>query len=77
MNDPRGSIWRKWDLHCHTPSSYDYRDKSVTNQQIIDTLKSNEIAVVAITDHHIIDVERIIELRRCANNERDFPRHRA
>lgn len=21
MNDPRGSIWRKWDLHIHTPSS--------------------------------------------------------
>jgi len=23
----RGSIWRKWDLHLHTPSSYDYEDK--------------------------------------------------
>ena len=21
MNDPRGSIWRKWDLHIHTPDS--------------------------------------------------------
>lgn len=21
MNDPRGSIWRKWDLHVHTPDS--------------------------------------------------------
>lgn len=21
MNDPRGSIWRKWDLHVHTPES--------------------------------------------------------
>lgn len=21
MNDPRGSIWRKWDLHVHTPNS--------------------------------------------------------
>ena len=21
MNDPRGSQWRKWDLHVHTPSS--------------------------------------------------------
>ena len=21
MNDPRGSIWRKWDLHVHTPAS--------------------------------------------------------
>lgn len=22
MNDDRGSVWRKWDLHIHTPSSY-------------------------------------------------------
>src|SRR6266478_953272 len=21
MNDPRGSLWRKWDLHVHTPDS--------------------------------------------------------
>lgn len=21
MNDPRGSVWRKWDLHVHTPAS--------------------------------------------------------
>lgn len=21
MNDPRGSVWRKWDLHVHTPDS--------------------------------------------------------
>ncbi len=22
MNDPRGSLWRKWDLHVHTPESH-------------------------------------------------------
>lgn len=65
-----GSMWRKWDLHFHTPSSFDYKDKSVTNQEIIDTLKANDISVVAITDHHIIDVERILELQELgkANN---------
>ena len=60
----RGSDWRKWDLHFHTPSSYDYADKSVTNQDIIDTLFVNQISVVAITDHHKIDIERIKELQR-------------
>ncbi len=30
----RGSEWHKWDLHFHTPSSYDYKDKSVSNQDI-------------------------------------------
>src|SRR3990167_5365709 len=69
MNDPKGSLWREWDLHFHTPSSYDYLGKSVTNEDIIAVLKSSEIGVVAITDHHIIDVERINELRRLANPE--------
>lgn len=30
----RGSEWRKWDLHIHTPSSYDYKDKSITNEDL-------------------------------------------
>lgn len=59
-----GSIWRKWDLHFHTPSSFDYKDKNVSNQEIIETLKDNEISVVAITDHHVIDIDRITELQR-------------
>ncbi|MFX0097870.1 MAG: PHP domain-containing protein [Candidatus Hodarchaeota archaeon] len=60
----RGSEWRKWDLHFHTPSSYDYENDSITNQDIIDCLLSSEIDVVAITDHHYIDVNRINELRK-------------
>lgn len=59
----RGSEWRKWDLHFHTPTSYDYQDKSVTNQEIIDGLSANDISVVAITDHHVIDIPRIKELQ--------------
>lgn len=59
----RGSEWRKWDLHFHTPTSYDYKDKSVTNDEIIDILSANNISVVAITDHHIIDIERIKKLQ--------------
>jgi len=62
MNDPRGSIWRKWDLHLHTPASPDYQDKSVSNEEIIETLLENQIAAVAITDHHFMDVDRIEEL---------------
>ena len=65
----RGSEWRKWDLHFHTPSSYDYKDKSVTNEKIIEVLKENNISLVAITDHHIIDVERITDLQNLAGND--------
>jgi hypothetical protein len=64
MNYSKGSIWRKWDLHFHTPSSPDYKDRSVTNQEIIDNLHKNGISVVAITDHQIIDVDRIIDLQK-------------
>lgn len=62
----RGSEWHKWDLHFHTPSSYDYKDKSVTNDDIVNGLLANGVEAVAITDHHIIDVDRIKELRSIA-----------
>ena len=65
----RGSEWRKWDLHFHTPSSYDYKNKSITNEKIIKTLKDNNISLVAITDHHTIDVERITKLQNLAGND--------
>jgi predicted metal-dependent phosphoesterase TrpH len=48
---PAGSQWGKWDLHFHTPSSFDYDDKSISDQQIIDGLLKSGIDVVAITDH--------------------------
>ncbi len=65
---PRGSEWRKWDLHLHTASSYDYKYKGDdADQKLIDTLKINGIAVAAITDHFFIDKDRINKLRALAN----------
>lgn len=63
---PKGSEWRKWDLHFHTPSSYDYKGNSVTNQNIINSLIMKDIAVVAITDHQIIDIPLITDLKKLA-----------
>lgn len=60
---PAGSEWRIWDLHFHTPASYDYENKSVTNEEIIEKLAKNKVSVVAITDHHTIDVARIKQLQ--------------
>ena len=65
----RGSEWRKWDLHFHTPSSYDYKDKSVTNHKIIDILAENKISVVAITDHHTMDIDRIQKLQQLGKDK--------
>ncbi|MCJ7604055.1 MAG: AAA family ATPase [Desulfobulbaceae bacterium] len=67
MNDPRGSIWRRWDLHYHTPSSYDVT-ANISNEDIVAELLSRNIAVVAITDHHTIDVERIQALQVIAGD---------
>src|ERR1043166_1823496 len=64
MNDPRGSVWRRWDLHFHTPSSYDYANGSVSDHDIVDGLIAAGVRVVAITDHHAIDVGRIASLRK-------------
>lgn len=63
MNINRGSEWRKWDLHFHSPASYDYGNKALTATQIIDELSKNEISVIAITDHHVIDIPLIKELK--------------
>lgn len=70
----RGSEWRKWDLHLHTPSSYDYKYKSSdANQKIVDALIENNIEGVVITDHFVIDKERIESLRRLAPQIKFFP----
>jgi len=63
IHDPRGSVWRIWDLHFHTPSSYDVGDNVMTNEQIVETLVNAGVEVVAITDHHFIDVDRIRDLQ--------------
>lgn len=65
-HDSRGCLWYRWDLHFHTPSSFDYQNKSVTNQQIVDGLITEGIRVVVITDHHTIDANRIRQLQQLA-----------
>ena len=65
----RGSLWGRWDLHFHTPTSFDYKNGSVTNEQIVEGLKKAGVIAVAITDHHVIDVPRIRELQKLGGND--------
>jgi hypothetical protein len=53
--DPLGSIWRRWDLHFHTPSSFDYDNKSLRAEDLVEGLVAKGVSVVAVTDHHVID----------------------
>ena len=71
---PRGSEWRRWDLHLHTASSYDYQYKGEDADQLLcEALHNNNIKAVAITDHFIIDSDRIKRLRSLASDITFFP----
>lgn len=70
----RGSQWRKWDLHLHTASSYDYKYKAPDSDEIlVSKLRENKFEGVAITDHFLIDKKRICNLRKLAPEITFFP----
>ncbi len=62
----QGSIWRKWDLHVHTPASFHWNDGKKFNQmtedekkeslkRIISKMNSLDIAVFSIMDYFTFD----------------------
>ncbi len=60
MNDPVGSVWRKWDFHVHTPESH--LNKSELPQDWDEYVKglfkaaiAKNIAALGITDYFTID----------------------
>lgn len=60
MNDPRGSLWRRWDLHVHTPSSLSHNygaDSDATWDRYISALEAlpAEFAVIGINDYIFLD----------------------
>src|SRR5690606_1739472 len=61
MNDPRGSIWRKWDLHLHTPDTklnpngYELSDNSDKWLKYCEILETSDVSVFGITDYFSID----------------------
>lgn len=59
MNDSRGSIWRKWDLHIHTPLSILNNDFEGDFDNYVKTLFQTaiqkDIAVIGITDYFSIE----------------------
>ncbi|MCI5114797.1 MAG: PHP domain-containing protein [Candidatus Electrothrix sp. AX1] len=51
---PRGSEWRKWDLHIHSTYSQESRAK-LSPQKIFEAASENNISVISITDHSNVD----------------------
>ncbi len=67
MNIHRGSLWRKWDLHIHTPASLKHwkgtkryqdmtsEEKDGVTQQIIDAINHSDVDVYCIMDYWTFD----------------------
>jgi ABC-type lipoprotein export system ATPase subunit len=60
MNDPRGSIWRRWDLHVHTPASIVQHyggDNDAAWGHFIEEIEGlpSSIQVLGINDYVTID----------------------
>ncbi len=63
----KGLVFRKVDLHMHTPKSMCYSDQSVTPEQIVDAALATGLEVIAITDHNT--AEAIDEIRHIAGKK--------
>ena len=69
----RGSEWQKWDLHIHTASSYDAYKGDDSDKLLAKAVCENELAAIAITDHFIIDKDRITNIRGLLPSTTIFP----
>lgn len=67
MNDPRGSIWRKWDLHVHTPDSLVQQYGGADPwRRFLDELEAlpAEFKVIGVNDYIFLDGYRRILAER-------------
>ncbi len=66
MNDPRGSVWRKWDLHVHTPASFHWKggkrfsgmtaaEKEAALDEMVQKFNQSDVASFAIMDYWTFD----------------------
>jgi predicted ATPase len=77
----RGSEWRLWDLHIHTPESIcqDYKNTPENWEKFINCLENlpEEVKVIGITDYYFIDgYEKVMGYKvkgRLKNIDKIFP----
>lgn len=71
---PKGSEWRKWDLHMHTPASfhYDYHGGDAFDK-IIEKMNQSDIAVFAITDYFTLEGYKELRKRKDKITKTVFP----
>ena len=77
MNNPRGSVWRKWDLHIHTPFSFHWNEgtdiKTLPQEereklldQLLEKVTKSDVAVFGIMDYWTFDGYLAIKERLAA-----------
>ncbi|MEP9383398.1 hypothetical protein [Nocardioides sp. KR10-350] len=57
---PRGSEWRKWDLHVHAPATklsngYPSKDGAPDLEQFCEIVHDSDVAAIAVTDYFSLD----------------------
>lgn len=59
MNDPRGSIWRKWDLHVHTPGTKKNDQYGADGTDVWEVfckkIEESDVRAFGITDYFSVD----------------------
>jgi PHP family Zn ribbon phosphoesterase len=66
-NDIQRNMFKKMDLHVHTPKSMCYADKSVSPIEIVDAALARDMDAIAITDHNTVSA--IDGIRQAAGNK--------
>ena len=54
QRDQRELIWRKIDLHLHTPASVDYADPDISYLDILRKAEARGADIIAFTDHNTV-----------------------
>jgi ABC-type lipoprotein export system ATPase subunit len=74
LYDPRGSLWRKWDLHVHTPASVLNNgfgnDWDLYVKNLFKTLINKEVKAVGLTDYFTIDGYKKVKQEYLSNDEK-------
>lgn len=71
MNDERGSLWRKWDLHVHTPASIEQKYGGETDEaweKYVEDLQRlpPEFKVIGVNDYIFLDGYKRLKAEKTA-----------
>lgn len=65
MNDTRGSIWRKWDLHIHSPKTRlasNYKGSSIAD--FCNKVKEQELSAIGLTNYYLFEEDELEEVKK-------------